>query len=116
MRRLAIGLLSTAGVLAMWGDPAAARQEDAGTDLGTVDVLQVSGLFDPIVISAIDDAIERSDADGAQALVLQVNSRGAVVGRDEIESLLERVADAPLPVAGWVGPSGARHYGTPAQL
>ncbi len=116
MRRLAIGLLSTAGVLAMWGDPAAARQEDAGTDLGTVDVLQVSGLFDPIVISAIDDAIERSDADGAQALVLQVNSRGAVVGRDEIESLLERVADAPLPVAVWVGPSGARLYGTPAQL
>ena len=100
----------------MWGDPAAARQEDAGTDLGTVDVLQVSGLFDPIVISAIDDAIERSDADGAQALVLQVNSRGAVVGRDEIESLLERVADAPLPVAVWVGPSGARLYGTPAQL
>ncbi len=117
MRRLAIGLLSTAGVLAMWGDPAAARQDDdPGTDLGTVDVLQVSGLFDPIVINAIDDAIERSDADGAQALVLQVNSRGAVVGRDEIESLLERVADAPLPVAVWVGPSGARLYGTPAQL
>jgi len=116
LRRLAIGLLSTAGVLAMWGDPAAARHEDAATDLGTVAVLQVSGLFDPIVISAIDDAIERSDADGAQALVLQVNSRGAVVGRDEIESLLERVADAPLPVAVWVGPSGARLYGTPAQL
>jgi membrane-bound serine protease (ClpP class) len=117
LRRLAIALLSTAGVLAMWGDPAAARQDDdAGTDLGTVDVLQVSGLFDPIVISAIDDAIERSDADGAQALVLQINSRGAVVGRDEIESLLERVADAPLPVAVWVGPSGARLYGTPAQL
>ena len=79
-------------------------------------MLQVSGLFDPIVINAIDEAIERSDADGAQALVLQVNSRGAVVGRDEIESLLERVADAPLPVAVWVGPSGARLYGTPAQL
>ena len=91
----------------MWGDPAAARQERTrGSELGTVDVLQVSGLFDPIVINAIDDAIERSDADGAQALVLQVNSRGAVVGRDEIESLLERVADAPLPVAVWVGPSG----------
>ena len=79
-------------------------------------MLQVSGLIDPIVINAIDEAIERSEADGAQALVLQINSRGAVVGREEIESLLERVADAPLPVAVWVGPSGARLYGTPAQL
>ena len=117
MRRLAIGLLSAAGVIALWGGPADARQDDdTATQLGTVDVLQVSGLFDPIVIDAIDEAIERSDADGAQALVLQVNSRGAVVGREEIESLLERVADAPLPVAVWVGPSGARLYGTPAQL
>ena len=117
MRRLAIGLLSAAGVIALLGDPAAARQDDdTATELGTVDVLQVSGLFDPIVINAIDEAIERSEADGAQALVLQINSRGAVVGREEIESLLERVADAPLPVAVWVGPSGARLYGTPAQL
>ena len=34
---------------------------------GTVDVLQVSGLFDPIVVGAIDDAIERSVDDGSQA-------------------------------------------------
>ena len=79
-------------------------------------MLQVSGLIDPIVVDAIDDAIERADADGAQALVLQINSRGAVVGRDEIESLLERIADAPIPIAVWVGPSGARLYGTPAQI
>jgi membrane-bound serine protease (ClpP class) len=79
-------------------------------------VLQVSGLIDPIVIGAIDDAIERAVDDGSQALVLQVNSRGAVVGRDEVEALLERIATAPLPIAVWVGPSGARLYGTPAQL
>ena len=79
-------------------------------------MLQVSGLFDPIVVDAIDEAIERADADGAQALVLQVNTRGAVVGRDEIEALMERIAAAPIPIAIWVGPSGARLYGTPAQL
>ena len=39
-----------------------------------------------------------------------------MVGRDEMEALLERIAEAPLPIAVWVGPSGARLYGTPAQL
>ena len=79
-------------------------------------MLQVSGLFDPIVVGAIDEAIERSVDDGSQALILQVNTRGAVIGRDDMEALLERIEAAPLPIAVWVGPSGARLYGTPAQL
>ena len=29
---------------------------------------------------------------------------------------MERIAASPVPVAIWVGPSGARLYGTPAQL
>ncbi len=115
MRRLAIGLLAAAATLGVLdaASPAAAQDAD---EPGTIDVLQVSGLFDPIVIGAIDDAVERAVDDGAQALVLQVNTRGAVVGRDEIEALLERIAAAPVPVAVWVGPSGARLYGTPGQL
>ena len=117
MRRLAIGLLSAAaGVAVLGGGSPARAQEDPDEVAGTVDVLQVSGLFDPIVIGAIDDAIERSVADGAQALVLQVNTRGAVVDRDDMEALLERIEAAPLPIAVWVGPSGARLFGTPAQL
>jgi membrane-bound serine protease (ClpP class) len=121
LRRLAIGLLTAAVVsaLAPSGD-ATAQEGDGGQPgppaTGTVDVLQVSGLFDPITIDAIDDAIADADADGAQALVLQVDTRGSVLGRDEIEGLLERVAAAPVPVALWVGPSGARLYGLPAQL
>ena len=117
MRRLAIGLLSAAagaGLVAAAGDAPAVAQEQQ--ELGTVDVLQVSGLFDPIVVGAIDEAIERSVDDGSQALILQVNTRGAVIGRDDMEALLERIEAAPLPVAVWVGPSGARLYGTPAQL
>ncbi len=114
MRRLAIALLSAAaGVGVLTGQAAAAQESTAP---GPVDVLQVSGLFDPIVVDAIDKAIDRSITDDAQALVLQVNTRGAVVSRDEIEALMARIAAAPLPIAIWVGPSGARLYGTPAQL
>lgn len=116
MRRLAIALLGAAaclGVLGVAGGPAGAQ---APADPGPVDVLQVSGLVDPIVVDAIDDAITRSADDGAQALILQVNSRGAVVSDDEVTSLMERIDAAPIPVAIWIGPSGARLYGAPAQL
>ena len=88
----------------------------ASADVAPVDVLQVSGLFDEIIVNAIGDAIERADEQGSQALILQVNSRGAVVGDDAMVALLTQVRDAPVPVAVWVGPSGARLYGTPAQL
>ncbi|CAN5861637.1 nodulation protein NfeD [soil metagenome] len=125
MRRLAIGLLAAAAVSALAPCGVGSAQQDDGdttgtteptTATGTVDVLQVSGLFDPITIAAIDDAIAQADADGAQALVLQVDTGGAVVGRDDMQALLERVASAPVPVAVWVGPTGARLYGLPAQL
>jgi membrane-bound serine protease (ClpP class) len=118
LRRLAIALLGAAACLAVLspaGDRASAAQ-DAPTAPGPVDVLQVSGLFDPIIVQAIDDAMARSAADGAQALILQVNTRGAVVSRAEIQGLMERIAASEVPVAIWAGPSGARLYGLPAQL
>jgi membrane-bound serine protease (ClpP class) len=113
-----MSLLLAAGALALLVAPAGGGHaaDEPVPASGSVDVLQVSGLIDPIVVDAIDDAIARAEADGAQALVLQVNSRGAVVGRDEIESLLERIAEAPIPIGVWVGPSGARLYGTTAQI
>jgi membrane-bound serine protease (ClpP class) len=117
LRRLLIALLGAAGALTL-AAPAGRAQaaDDPAPSPGLVDVLQVSGLIDPIVVDAIGEAIDRAAADGAQALVLQVNSRGAVVDRGEMEALLEGIADAPIPIAVWVGPSGARLYGTPAQL
>jgi membrane-bound serine protease (ClpP class) len=117
LRRLLIGLVSTVAaiaVLSLAGPSVRAQSEEPAP--GPVDVFQVSGLIDPIVVSAVDDAIDRADSSGAQALVLQVNTRGSVVSRNEMESLLQRIAEAPIPIAIWIGPSGARLYGTPAQM
>jgi len=122
LRRLAISLLAILAGLFVLADPAGAQSGDSDlgdstlADLPTVDVLQVSGYFDPILISEIRDAIDQAVADGSQALVLQVNSDGTVVSDDEIESLLSDVANAQVPIAIWVGPNGARFYGTAAQL
>jgi membrane-bound serine protease (ClpP class) len=85
-------------------------------DLAPVDVLQVSGLVDKVVVDQIDQAIERAGTNGAQALILQMNTRGSVVGRGEMSRLYDRIEASKVPVAIWVGPSGARLYGLPAQL
>lgn len=121
MRRLAITVLAAAAVIGLgWGEGAAAAEEDEGelatAELAPVDVFQVSGIVDPIVASEIERAIERAETNDAQALVLQMNSRRAVVSREQMEELAERIADAEIPVAIWVGPSGARAYGLPGQL
>ena len=119
MRRLAIGLLMAAVTLLIGdvlGVTPAHAQDDAAADLAPVDVLQVSGLIDPIQVASITEAIDRAAENDAQALVLQINSKGAVVSRDEMADLLDRVANADVPIGVWVGPSGARLYGLPAQL
>jgi membrane-bound serine protease (ClpP class) len=119
LRRLAIGLLMTAVAHGVVAAPAGASDgggNEVDPDLGRVDVLLVSGLFDRIVVDAVESAIDDAVAADAQALILQVNSRGAVVSDERMEELLAAVAESPVPIAIWVGPAGARLYGTPAQL
>ncbi len=114
MRRLAIALfIAAASLLAAHGAAAAPAPDDPAAALAPVDVLQVSGLIDDIVVDEIDRAIVRAAADGSQALILQMNSRASVVGRDAMRDLYRRIATAEVPGAIWVGPSGARLYGLP---
>ena len=42
-------------------------------------MLQVSGIFDKIVVRSIVEAIDRAESNGSEALILQLTSRGAVV-------------------------------------
>jgi len=122
VRRLLIVMLAAIAAFGLAGAPAAAQDGDDGaTDAvieiaDPVDVLQVNGLFDDIVVAEIGNAIDRAEEQGSQALILQVDSRGAVVSDDVMADLLVTVDEAPVAIGIWVGPSGARLYGTPAQL
>lgn len=109
-----LGLVLAAPVLS--GVPAAASPGSSGADLAPVDVVEVSGLVDRIVADSIRTALDRSRSNGAQAVILQVNTRGAVIGRDRMADLLSDIKNSPMPVAVWVGPSGSRLYGLPAQM
>jgi membrane-bound serine protease (ClpP class) len=101
-----LGLMSVSG----------ASAADDSQKLAPVDVVEVSGMIDSIVADSIEKAITRSQANGAQALVLQLNTRGAVVDRDRMAEVLTAITNSKIPIAIWVGPSGARAYGLPAQM
>ena len=123
MRRLAISILTLVAGLTLFGPVVQAQSDDTdatdpidSADVGRVDVLQVSGFIDPILVDAISDAIEGASDGEAQALILQVNSDATVVDDDTVADLLVEVATAPIPIGVWVGPSGSRFYGTAAQL
>ena len=82
MRRLAIVILAAA--LAGTVAPAVrASAQDAGAEPTTapVDVFKVTGLIDAVLAKGIDKAIDRAVNNGSQALVLQLNSKGAVVSQ-----------------------------------
>ena len=100
------------GILSSNGAQAATEAEK----LAPVDVVEVSGLIDNIVAQSIGDSIERSQNNGAQAVVLQFNTKGAVISRDRMAEIAAAIQDSKIPVAIWVGPSGSRAYGLPAQL
>ena len=110
-----IGLVLAAPLLGFMSSSQASAA-GAADKLAPVDVVEVSGIIDRIVADNIGSAIARSQTNGAQAIVLQVNSKGAVIGRSAMSDLLGSIADSAIPVAIWVGPSGARAYGLSAQM
>ena len=116
MRRLAIVILAAA--LAAPCARAAAQDGGSSPEAGQapVDVFKVTGLIDSVLADGIERAIDTAESGGSQALVLQLNSKGAVVSDARMERLLTRIATADVPVAIWVGPSGARATGMAGQL
>jgi membrane-bound serine protease (ClpP class) len=93
--------------------PAAAQ--DRGSD-GFVEVVEVSGLLDPVLVDFVEESVQRADRDDAVALVLQLNSSGAVVSDDRFTELARVIDEASMPVAVWVGTSGAVAFGAAAEL
>ena len=117
MRRLATAVklvLSLGVIVAVFGVGRSASAAAEATP--PVDVLQVSGYLDRILANEIRNAIQRAETDGAQALVLQMNSKGSVIPASEITDLMDRIRSSKVLVAVWVGPSGATAYGGAGQL
>ena len=83
---------------------------------GHVSVIEVSGLLDRVLVDFVETQLEEAEDDGAIALVLQLNSKGAVVDDDRHHELVRRIEASPVPVDIWVGPSGSRAAGGATEL
>jgi len=106
MRRLATALLGLSTLMAV---PAHAQDDVKPTR--HVEVLQVSGLIDPVIADSVEDVIRKADRTNAVAVLLQVNSTGGVLSRAKLDDVRRSITASPVPVAVWVGESGARAYG-----
>ncbi len=79
-----------------------------------ISVVQVDGLIDPPNATLIERSVRNAEQSNAMLLVFQLNSGGAVdVDVDHLASL---ISHATVPVAVWVGPSGANARGGAAVL
>ena len=96
-RLLAILCLVGAALAALLSRPA-----DAATR--RVEVIEVSGIIDSSVERAILSNITQGEREHVQAVIVQIDSRGAV-GEERGSRIIDRIRTAKVPVVVWV-PSG----------
>ena len=89
-----------------------AAQEEANL----IDVVEVSGRIDPVVADFLRRAMKRAAESESEVLVVQLDSSGVLVGRDEFTRLVEELRTSTVPVAVWVGPTGASASGATAAI
>ena len=85
-------------------------------EAATVDVVEIKGRIDPIVSDFIRRAIARADESKAEVLVIQLDTSGVLIGRSDFARLVEQIRTSAVPVAIWVGPTGASASGATAAM
>ena len=108
--RRALAAAVALGGLWVVASPAGAAPGDGAP--GGIDVVQIQGLLDPANASLLKGAVRDAEEAGSTLLVLQIDSGGAL--DTDVDDLIDAVADSRVPVAAWVGPSGASAKGAAA--
>ncbi len=123
MRRIVIGVLLFLASGLLWSPLAGASAPGTGTlarqeatDAGFVDIVEVTGLLDPVLADLMSRSIAEAEASGAIAIVFRVDSSAAVLPEEDLVALGQEILDAGVPVSFWVGQAGARVERQVAQL
>jgi len=77
-----------------------------------IHIVQVTGPIDPVTADLVLRALRRAARAHIELLILQLDSPGSL--DSDGRRVWRAVARSPVPVAVWVGPSGARAAGTAA--
>ncbi len=94
------GLIAILGI-ALWGLAASASAQQP-----LVDKFILDDTVQPVSASELQRAIDRANADGAQALLVQMDTPGGLV--DSMRAMVGAILRSRVPVIVFVSPSGAR--------
>ena len=92
----AVAVLATTG-------PIAAFAQDAAP---VVDVAEVFGVLDPQLAGFVLDVIGEANTDGAELLVLELDTPGAL--EVDVREIVDAIQASRVPIAVWVGPRQAK--------
>jgi membrane-bound serine protease (ClpP class) len=73
---------------------------------GEVIVVEVEGVIDPVVKDYVARAIVQAEEQGAEALILEMNTPGGLDA--SMRSIIQDILDSRVPVVAYVYPRGAR--------
>jgi len=71
-----------------------------------VDVLELSGVIAPFTAQYVIRGIETAEADGAQAVIIQLDTPGGLL--NSTDDIIKKILDSRVPVIVYVAPRGAR--------
>ena len=71
-----------------------------------VSVIDIDGAITPITLRLLAAAIERAQAEGSQALVVQLNTPGGL--ERSMRSMVQSILNSEIPIIVYVAPTGAR--------
>ncbi len=104
MRRLALALLLIlAGVGLCMLQPA--QSADSPSSF-TVLSAEITGAISPAQVEMLQDILRQAGDDHADMVLLRLDTPGGLV--TSMREMVQLILNAPLPVAVWVGPPGAR--------
>ena len=112
----AVALTGAGAILGAGSSPVSAA--GGGRPSGPfVDIIEITGYLDPVTDTFIRDSVAKATKDGAQVLVIQLDSPGSVLPAADLDALENFLrTETKVPVAVWVGPNGARVHGGAVRL
>jgi membrane-bound serine protease (ClpP class) len=95
---VAVAILLASAVLLSTAGPAASA--------APVSLIEMDSAITPVTVRLLAAAIERAQAEGAQALIVQLNTPGGL--ERSMRSMVQSILGSPIPVIVYVAPTGAR--------
>ncbi|MEA3020980.1 MAG: hypothetical protein QOI47_2504 [Actinomycetota bacterium] len=72
------------------------------------DIAQVSGWIDPILADFMASTVRTAEREHPEVLIFQIDSPGVLIGAKAMDRLVATIEHASVPIAVWVGDTGAR--------